>query len=122
MNIVMHSVYFPPEVGGLESHVRYLCRSLVERGHQVSVVTSLSQPGLAQHELIDGINVWRTWLPIRNTLGWGAYAVCSTPRLMALGQKADILHAQDIASVLPCVIAKRSRSTVSYTHLRAHET
>ena len=40
MNIVMHCVYFPPEVGGLESHVYHVCRGLVERGHQVAVVTS----------------------------------------------------------------------------------
>ena len=107
----MHSVYFPPEVGGLESHVHYLCRSLVARGHRVSVVTSLSKPDLSQHEVIDGINVWRSWLPSRNTLGWATYAACSTPRLMALGQKADILHAQDIASVLPCITSRRNRKT-----------
>ena len=107
----MHCVYFPPEVGGLESHVRYLCRSLVGRGHQVNVVTSLSQPGLPQHQIIDGISVWRTWIPSRNTFGWATYAVCSTPKLVALGQEADVLHAQDIASVLPCIIAKRRRKT-----------
>ena len=107
----MHCVYFPPEVGGLESHVRYLCRSLVGRGHQVNVVTSLSQPGLPQHQMIDGISVWRTWIPSRNTFGWATYAVCSTPKLVALGQEADVLHAQDIASVLPCIIAKRRRKT-----------
>ena len=39
MNILMHCVYFPPEVGGLESHVYYLCRALAERGHQVDMVT-----------------------------------------------------------------------------------
>lgn len=100
---------FPSRSGGLESHVRYLCRSLVRRGHQVNVVTSLSQPGLPQHQMIDGISVWRTWIPGRNTFGWATYAVCSTPKLVALGQNADVLHAQDIASVLPCIIAKRRR-------------
>ncbi len=111
MNILMHCVYFPPEVGGLESHVRYLCRSLVGRGHRVNVVTSLSQPGLPPHQVIDGISVWRTWLPGRNTLGWATYAVCSTPKLAALSREADVLHAQDIASVLPCIIAKQGRGT-----------
>lgn len=109
MNIVMHCVYFPPEVGGLESHIRYLCRSLVERGHQVNVVTSLSQPDLPQHEMIDGISVWRTWIPGRNTLGWATYAISSTPKLASLARNADILHAQDIASVLPCIIANLRR-------------
>ena len=57
MNILMHCVYFPPEVGGLESHVYYLCRALVERGHRVSVVTSRSLPGLSAREVVEGIDV-----------------------------------------------------------------
>jgi hypothetical protein len=40
----MHCVYFPPEVGGMESHVHYLCRALAARGHEVHVVTSRSRP------------------------------------------------------------------------------
>ena len=28
MNILMHTVYYAPEVGGLESHVHFLCRAL----------------------------------------------------------------------------------------------
>ena len=31
MRILFHCVYFPPEVGGLESHVYYLARALAER-------------------------------------------------------------------------------------------
>ena len=77
----MHCVYFPPEVGGLESHVYYLCRALVERGHRVSVVTSRSMRGLAEREVLDGIDVWRTWMPARNPLGWMLHAAASTPRL-----------------------------------------
>jgi glycosyltransferase involved in cell wall biosynthesis len=103
----MHCVYFPPEVGGLESHIFYLCRALVERGHQVRVVTSRSRPDLPRHEVMDGIAVWRTWLPARNTPGWAAHAFGSMPRFGTLAQTADVLHAQDIAAVLPCMVAKR---------------
>jgi len=39
VKIVMHTMYFPPEVGGLESHVHYLCKGMVYRGHDVCVVT-----------------------------------------------------------------------------------
>lgn len=109
MNILMHCVYFPPEVGGLESHVFYLCRSMAAQGHRVDMVTSLSQPGLPKHEVMDGVNVWRTWMPSRNTPGWAAFAFASMRRFGGLARQADILHAQDIASVLPGWIARRVR-------------
>jgi glycosyltransferase involved in cell wall biosynthesis len=109
VRILMHCVYFPPEVGGLESHIHFLCRALVQRGHEVDAVTSRSRPDLARHEVIDGIRVWRTWMPARNTPGWTAHAFLSMPRFGTLAQSADVLHAQDIAAVLPCMVAQRVR-------------
>ncbi len=69
MKILFHCVYFPPEVGGLESHVYYLARALVERGHRVQVVTSRSLPGVPEKEEMEGIEVWRTWFPSRSPAG-----------------------------------------------------
>lgn len=106
----MHCVYFPPEIGGLESHVYYLCKAMAERGHRVDMVTSISQPGLPKHEVMGGVNVWRTWMPSRNTAGWAAHAFASMPRFGGLARHADVLHAQDIASVLPAMVAQRVRS------------
>ena len=109
MKIVMHCVYFPPEVGGLESHIYYLCRELAARGHQVEVVTSRSRPDLPAREVVDGISVWRTWMPARNTPGWAAHAMGSVPRVSGLIAGADVLHAQDIAAVLPLALARGGR-------------
>jgi glycosyltransferase involved in cell wall biosynthesis len=106
----MHCVYYRPEVGGLESHIEYLCRGLVARGHHVEVVTSHSQSGLPSEEVMDGVRVIRTWMPARNTIGWAAHALGSTPRFRAQAQSADVLHAQDIAGVLPCMFARRIRN------------
>ena len=111
MKIVVHCVYFPPEVGGLESHVHYLCRGLAARGHEVAVVTSLSQPGLARREVVDGIRVYRTPLPARNALGWFAHAAGSTGRTRALVAGADIVHAQAFPSLFPCALALAGSST-----------
>ena len=111
MKIVVHCVYFPPEVGGLESHVHYLCRGLVRRGHQVTVVTSLSQPGLPAYEDMDGIQVYRTPLPARNHWGWFVHAVGSTPRTRKVVQSADIVHAQAFPSILPCSLALAGSGT-----------
>ena len=108
VNVAMHCLYFPPEVGGLESHVYYLCRGLVKRGCRVSVVTSRSKRGLPAHEVMDGIDVWRTWLPARHPLGWAVHGGASTPTLVGIARKADVVHAQAFQSVLPGVVAKQA--------------
>ena len=117
MRIVVHCVYFPPEVGGLESHVHYLCRGLARRGHEVAVVTSHSRPGLPGREEMDGIEVHRTPLPARNHWGWFVHAAGSTPRTRAVAQGADIVHAQAFASILPCSLALAGGGTPLVTTL-----
>jgi glycosyltransferase involved in cell wall biosynthesis len=107
VKILMHCVYFPPEFGGLESHVYYLCRALAEQGHQVDVVTSRSKPDEAPaHEVMDGIGVWRTWFPGKHLAGWMAHAMGSVPRTVQLAREADVLHAQAFQSVPPLVVAR----------------
>ncbi len=108
MRILFHCVYFPPEVGGLESHAYYLCRALVEMGHSVQVVTSRSLPEVPKEEEMEGIRVFRTWFPARNPLGWGAHALGSIPKTRALAREADVIHAQAFASVVPGILGRRA--------------
>jgi len=110
VNVVVHCIYFPPEVGGLESHVHHLCRRLATMGHEVSVVTSISRPGLPEREEVDGIEVHRTPMPARTPWGWLAHAAGSTPRTRAVAQRADVVHAQAFPSILPCALALAGRS------------
>ena len=107
MKILFHCVYFPPEVGGLESHVYYLAKALAESGHTVQVVTSRSLPGVPAQEEMDGIRVWRTWFPSRSPAGWVAHALASIPTTRTLAAASDIVHAQAFASVLPASVARR---------------
>lgn len=109
MKILMHCVYYPPEVGGLESHVHYLCRALGERGHRVDVVTSRSVAESPRHEIRDGVHVWRTWFPGKTTVGWIAHAAASIPRALAVARDADILHAQAFSSIPPLQAARAVR-------------
>lgn len=108
MKVLLHCVYFPPEVGGLESHVYYLARGLVERGHEVAVVTSRSLPGAAAEEDMDGIRVHRTWFPARNPWGWAAHALGSVPSTLAGARRADVIHAQAFPSVVPGALARKA--------------
>ncbi len=109
MNILMHCIYFPPEVGGLESHVYNLCRGLVARGHRVDVITSRSQSHLPREQIMADIHVRRTWLPARNPGGWLLHSIHSTPRTAHASARADVVHAQAIASIPPAWIAGRIR-------------
>ena len=106
MKILMHCVYYPPEVGGLESHVHYLCRALVEKGHRLDVVTSHSISDTPRTEVMDGVHVHRTWFPGKSTAGWVAHAAGSIPRCLTAARDADILHAQAFQSIPPMVVAR----------------
>ncbi|HZD04173.1 MAG TPA: glycosyltransferase family 4 protein, partial [Longimicrobiales bacterium] len=109
MRILMHCVYFPPEVGGLESHVFHLCRALVAKGNPVDVVTSRSLPETPVHEMMDGVSVWRTWFPSRRPTGWILHALGSVPRVRERAREADVIHAQAFASVVPAAAGRRVR-------------
>ena len=58
MRILLLSDLYPPIIGGLERHVQTLARSLAQRGHEVSVVT-LWHEGLAEREVIEGVDIHR---------------------------------------------------------------
>src|SRR5215207_2407368 len=98
MNILQQCIYFPPEVGGLESHAFYLCRDLVRLGHEVTMVTSHSRPNFLREQNMDGVRVIRRWFPSRNPAGWMAHTLATVPTFMPLAKSADVLHAQTFAS------------------------
>ena len=44
MRILLVSDFFPPTPGGLEAHVQRLANALLQRGHDVAVVTGTAEP------------------------------------------------------------------------------
>jgi len=107
VRILQQCIYFPPEVGGLESHAYYLCRDLTRLGHAVTMVTSRSMPEAPAREVMDGVQVIRTWFPGKSPAGWITHTLASVPTYLPLARGADILHAQTFASAPPAMIAKR---------------
>ncbi len=105
LSVAMTCVYYPPEVGGLESHVHHLGRALVGRGHRVAMITSRSVAGSPREERMEGVEVRRTWMPSRGPVGWTAHAVASTPALWRAARDADVVHAHTFASGLPAALA-----------------
>lgn len=106
MKIVYHAVYYLPEYGGMESHIQSLSNELVKRGHEVHVVCGKSLPGLASHELIDGVHVHRTFWFGRNPVGWFLYTMFSIPALLRVCRGADIVHAESFPGAWPVSKAK----------------
>ncbi|MFN0150994.1 MAG: glycosyltransferase family 4 protein [bacterium] len=105
MRILMQSIYFPPRLGGIESHVHTLCRGLAARGHEVVVVTSRTAEGGAPHEHMDGIEVLRVPLPKKSFSGWVLNAFTTIPVFLRRAGRADIYHAHTKQSVLGPAIA-----------------
>lgn len=62
LRILQVAPFFPPHVGGIESHVEGLSRKLAEAGHEVVVCTS-RVPRSARSGRLDGVEVRRFRVP-----------------------------------------------------------
>jgi glycosyltransferase involved in cell wall biosynthesis len=109
LRVLLQCLYYPPEVGGLESHVSGLAEGLARRGHYVDMLTSRSKPGTQRRERLGGVNVRRVWMPGKHPFGWAAHTVGTIPVHRRLARQADVVHAHTFASVLPAMIGGRRR-------------
>ena len=79
VNILVALTYYRPHVSGLTIYVERLSRALVERGHQVTVLTSQYDRALPRRENLQGVAVVRVPVLMRvskgvimPTIGWHA--------------------------------------------------
>lgn len=100
LRILMPSIYFPPRVGGIESHVFYLARELAARGHEVEVVTTRTEKASPWHEVMDGVDVRRMPSFGKHFIGWVLSSILSAPQIVAAAGKADIIHCHTFAFAL----------------------
>ena len=100
LNILMPSIYFPPRVGGIESHVFYLARELARRGHRVHVMTTRTEPESPQREVMDGVTVTRMLSFGKHFIGWSLSSTFSAPEVVRLARGCDIIHCHTFASAL----------------------
>lgn len=108
MRIAIHAIYYHPEVGGMESHIKDIAEEFVIRGHDVHIVCGSSLPGLPSEEEIGGVRISRTRWFGRNQLGWLRYVLASQSRFLEVVRDADIAHGQGFPCALP-VRTARSR-------------
>lgn len=70
MHIIIHTQYYPPEMGAPQARLHELAVGLIKRGHEVTVLTAMPNypvgkifpgyGGLIRREVIDGVQVIRT--------------------------------------------------------------
>lgn len=79
MKFLVAVTYYRPHVSGLTIYVERLARSLVERGHPVTVLAAQYDPKLPRRELLHGVDVIRVPVALRvskgvimPTIGWVA--------------------------------------------------
>ncbi|HWQ04219.1 MAG TPA: glycosyltransferase family 4 protein [Longilinea sp.] len=69
MKILVVLTYYRPHTSGLTIYTERLCKALVKRGHQVTVLTSQYDNALLQNEIVDGVRIVRAPVLFRLSKG-----------------------------------------------------
>ena len=116
MHILIALTYYRPHYSGLTIHAEREAIALVNRGHQVTVLTSRFDDGLPAREVKDGVEIIRPKVAFRISKGvimpampWWAWK---------LVRSADVihLHAPQLDAALIAMIAKIQKKTVVLTY------
>jgi glycosyltransferase involved in cell wall biosynthesis len=69
MRVLIVLTYYRPHTSGLTIYAEHLARAMVDRGHQVTVLTSQYDSGLKRDENVDGVRVVRVPVLFRLSKG-----------------------------------------------------
>jgi glycosyltransferase involved in cell wall biosynthesis len=90
MRILNVLTYYRPHTSGLTIYVERLARTLVKRGHEVTVLTSQFEKDLPSEEIIDGVRIIRAPVLLRVSKG----VIMPTFGILAwkLSLNHDVIH------------------------------
>jgi glycosyltransferase involved in cell wall biosynthesis len=100
MNVLQVTSRYPPQTGGVETHVAELATGLRERGHEVTVFAADADGGGQRRERRDGVDVRR----FRALAPGGAFHVAPGVASAVRRHDADVVHAHNYHS-LPLLFA-----------------
>jgi glycosyltransferase involved in cell wall biosynthesis len=89
MKILIVLTYYRPHISGLTIYVERLARTLAQRGHQVTVLTSHYEKDLPAREVLDGVTVLRH--PVLFRLSKGSIMPGFLSRAWMLMRQHDIV-------------------------------
>ena len=95
--------YFP-FIGGAEVLFKNLCEGLVEKGHQVTVITS-SLPQAPYNEMVNGVEVLRVQTPRKGSRYW--FTLLAIPSSIRIVKKFDIVQTTTYNGAFPAWLAAR---------------
>lgn len=72
MKLIIHTQYYPPEIGAPQARLSEFAEKLIQQGHEVTVITAIPNyplgkfypgyKGFLKRELRNGVKVIRTWI------------------------------------------------------------
>ncbi|MBI3611404.1 MAG: glycosyltransferase [Nitrospirae bacterium] len=115
MKILIAGQYYYPYRSGLTEHMRMLAEGLVQRGHDVTVLTSQSSPDLPRDEKIAGVRVVR--LPVWIRVNRGSFMPQFLTTLFRLRKSYDIINLHfPMPECLPAAFLLRNAGLVVTYH------
>jgi glycosyltransferase involved in cell wall biosynthesis len=117
LRILIALQYYLPHRTGYSIHVQRVAEALVERGHEVTVLTARHKMDLPRDEvIINGVRVVRLWAPIR--VSRGMITPAFPLAMWSLLRTADVvwLHTPMLETALSAIIAKFMGRGILATH------
>lgn len=65
MKVVLTSPYYPPHIGGIQIHTRYVARGMRERGYEVEIISSTGSDGLVKVTSIPCLPIPYSPIPLK---------------------------------------------------------
>lgn len=116
MKILIALTYYRPHYSGLTIYAEREARALVQRGHQVTILTSRFDKSLPSNEIRDGVQIVR--LDVLFRISKGVIMPGILPAAWKLVREADIvhLHVPQLDAALIAVIARLLKKPVLLTY------
>lgn len=116
MKILIALTYYRPHYSGLTIYAEREARALVQRGHQVTILTSRFEKDLPSREIRDGVEVIR--LDVAMRISKGVIMPGMFPAAWKLVREADVvhLHVPQLDAALIALVARLFKKPLLLTY------
>ncbi len=120
MRILYLTTYYLPHSSGITAYMHRVARSLVQRGHSVTVLTSRHAPGLSDADVLDGVRIIR--LPVLLRVSKGPVMPSFFRVLREYLQTHDVVHVHlpFLESAYAAIMNRGRRPLILTAHTDLH--